>query len=287
MRDRGFTLVELIVSLGLTGVVTVAVGSVFVTGLRTYTRQIELAQVRANLRTAMATVTRELRGLDAGDPLGSDIAEMQRSSLIYRATRSTYFLCTVPNVSTSTVTVWQQPHAGLRQIEPGRDSLLLFAENDAAIPADNSWLPAALSSVTAGGFCPGGEPGFRLVVRGVSKHELGGLRRGAVVRGYQMTKILLYSDAQGRSWVGLREWRPGSGWSITQPILGPVARDGLLFDYFDANGGLATSPAAIARIAVKVVGVGYQRAVGGAGPVTLVRDSLVIHVGLRNNPRSS
>jgi len=227
MRDRGFTLVELIVALSLMGIATVAIGSVFVSGLRTYARQIELAQVRANLRMAMATFTRELRGLDAGGSLGSDIAEMSRSSLTYRAARSTYFLCTVPDVASSTVTVWQHPQFGLRQIEAGRDSLLLFAENDDATPVDNAWLPAALSSVTAGGFCPGGKPGLQLAIRGVSQNELGGLRRGAVVRGFQMTTILLYSDSENRSWVGLREWKLSSGWSITQPILGPVAREGL------------------------------------------------------------
>lgn len=285
MRDRGFTLVELMVSIGLMGIVAATICSVFVSGLRTYSRQIELSHVRANLRLANATLTRELRGLDAGDSLGSDISEMLPSSLTYRAARSTYFLCTVPDVAGSTLTVWQSPFAGLRQIEPGRDSLLLFAENEVATPLDNVWVPAAVSSVTAGQFCPGGDAGLRLVVDGVSPGALEGLHRGSVVRGFQNTTLLLYSDAAGRSWVGLREWRPGSGWSITQPILGPVTRDGLRFEYFAAGGGPATRPAEIVRISFKIVGVGSQRVAAGVGSHRQVRDSLVVHVGLRNNPR--
>ncbi len=160
---------ELLVSIGLMGIVAATIGSVFVSGLRTYSRQIELSHVRANLRLASATLTKELRGLDAGDSLGSDISEMLPSSLTYRAARSTYFLCTVPDVARSTLTVWQSPFAGLRQLEPGRDSLLLFAENEVATPLDNVWVPAAVSSVTAGQFCPGGDAGLRLVVDGVSQ----------------------------------------------------------------------------------------------------------------------
>ena len=281
MRARGFTLVELIVSMGLMGLAIAAIGSVLVTGLRTYSRQIERAQVRANLRTAMATLTRELRGLDAGGRAGSDIAEMERSSITYRATRSTYFLCVQPTPSELTVTAWADPRASLRQMEAGRDSVLLFAENDVTDPADNVWLSAGLNSVSTGAFCPEGKSGLRIAVSGVSESELGGVFRGAVVRGFQMTKILLYSDAQNQAWIGMRELRPGAGWTITQPILGPVAHGGLRFGYFGADGGAAKGPGTVARISIEVVGVGYLPVGAGAAPV---RDSLTFHVGLRNNP---
>lgn len=284
MRVRGFTLVELLVSMFLSSIAILAIGSVFLSGLRSYTRQIEQAQVRANLRLALATFTRELRGLNSGGQVGSDIVEMNRSSLTYRAQRSTYFLCTLPNLSASTVTVWQNPHASLRQIEVGRDSLLLLAENVDADHNDNSWLSAGLANVSTGGFCPGGTPGIRILVQGLSDGELGGVYRGAAVRGFQLTKIRLYTDAEGRSWVGLQELRPGFGWTITQPVLGPVARSGLRFDYYRADGDLANRPAEVARISIEVVGVGETPAGAATSPV---RDSLTIHVALRNNPRQS
>jgi prepilin-type N-terminal cleavage/methylation domain-containing protein len=284
MRVRGFTLVELLVSMFLSSIAILAIGSVFLTGLRSYTRQIEQVQVRANLRLALATFTRELRGLNSGGQVGSDIVEMNRSSLTYRAHRSTYFLCTVPNHSASTVTVWQDQQASLRQIEVGRDSLLLFAENVEADHDDNLWLAAGLTSVSTGRFCPGGTPGIRFFVQGLSDMELGGVYRGAAVRGFQLTKIRLYTDAEGRSWVGLQELRPGTGWTITQPVLGPVARRGLRFDYYRSDGDFANQPAEVARISIKVVGVGDTPAGASTSPV---RDSLTIHVALRNNPRQS
>jgi len=270
------------VALMLTGVGVAIAGSVLLVGIRSYARQVDRYQVRANLRTAMAIFTRELRGIDAGDPYGSDIVEMERTSLTYRATRSTYFLCRPPDPSTSSITVWKDGGAVLRQLETGRDSVLLFAENDVADQADARWLSLGLGSVSSGAHCPGGAPSLRLTVRGASEDELAGVYRGAVVRGFQMTRILLYPDAAGLYWIGLRELRLDAGWSITQPILGPVARHGLTLKYLRADGSEADSPQSVARVVVEVVGVGYRRLAPGGDAM---RDSLAIHIGLRNNPR--
>ncbi len=269
----------------LTGVVVAAVGSVFVTCLRTYTRQVELAQVRANLRSAMATLTRELRVLDAGDSLGSDLIALEQSALTYRAARGTYFLCAIPDLGASTVAVWEEPRAALRQVDAGRDSVLLFAENDDSTGEDDVWFPAGLNGVNSGKVCPGGESGLRLGISGLTTDQLQGVYRGAPVKVFQMTRILLYSGSDGRFWAGLRELRPGTGWTITQPIFGPLAEDGLRFEYFDAGGSVTNDPSKVARITVRIVGVGYSAARSAPDRTLPVSDSLVIHVGLRNNPR--
>ncbi len=266
-------------ALVLTGLATAAIGSALLTGLRTYTRQMEHGQARADLRTAMAILTRELRGLDAG---GNDIVEMAESSITYRAARSTDFLCAQPNLSAGTVVVSETPSVGLRQLEAGRDSLLLLAEHDIADPNDDEWISAGLGGVSSGAVCPGGQAGFRLNLDGISAADLGGVYSGAPVIGFQMTRILLYSGSDGRFWVGLREFRPGTGWSITQPIFGPVSRNGIRFRYYRTDGSVANNTTDVARLSVEIVRVG--RLPAGAHPAP-VQDSLTIHVGLRNNPR--
>jgi len=281
MRERGFSLIELLVALSITCIAVAAIGSTFVTGLRAHSRQIQLFHVRANLRIAMAALTRELRGLDAADPMGGDILEMNRSSLTYRAVRAAQFLCTPPSTSDLSITVWENPQIGLRQIEPGRDSLLLFAENNPSTSEDNIWRTAGLSGTTAGPFCPGNEPGIRLFLTGLSESELGEVHRGSPVIGFQVTRFLLYPDRNRDYWVGMRELRPGTGWTITQPVFGPVTRNGLRFDFLDSEGAATTEPKDVARIGVTVVAVGL----GGAETRNPVLDSLVLLFGLRNNPR--
>ena len=282
MRERGLTLVEVLVSLTVGGVAAVAIVAVFTTGLRTLVRQVEMGDVRANLRTAMATMTREFRGLSVGGEGGSDIIEMENSSLTYRAIRSTSFVCSTPDPLASSVTIWRDPQSSLRPLEAGRDSLLLFADNSDPGADDDEWMAAALVGVSSGDFCPGAERGFRLTVAMQPGKDLGGVNRGAAVQGYQVTNLRLYSTADGLSWIGLRELRPGTGWSVTQPILGPVARHGLRFDYLRADGGVAERPEVVALISVTVVGVGYGASNSGSGSVT---DSLTFQVALRNNLR--
>lgn len=281
MRNRGFTVVELVVALGLIGITSVLVGKIFVSGMRTYGHQTELARVRADLRLATTYFTSELSSLNAADTLGSDIVEMGRTSITYRAFRSVAFLCRPADVAASTVTVWHDSQDGLRQMDPARDSLLVFVENDELAQHDNVWIPVGLLGVAAGSFCPGRRRGLRLSVRGLKHQELEGLRRGAPVRAFQHTMLRLYSDAESRSWVGMRELRPATGWTITQPLFGPVRRNGLRFTYFGSDDGLASVPNEVVLIRADIVGVGGRTYRGSNGSIV---DSLSVVVGLRNNP---
>ena len=284
MRSRGFTLAELIVSLCLMGIVAAAVGSVFVGGLRFYTRQMDRAQINANLRVSMAMLTREIRLLDARDSTGGDLIEMGATFITYRAVRSTYFLCAPPDPARQEVIVWgSAPVIALRDIEPGRDSALLFATGGQAANAGDKWLPAAVTWVATGAACPGGAPSLTIGLSGVDQAELGGVGRGAPLRGYQATMILLYRDGEGQSWVGVREWSAGSGWSVTQPIAGPVSENGLRFDYFGPGARVATVPSDVARIGVTIVGVGNGWLRPARGTASPIRDSVVFQVALKNN----
>jgi type IV pilus assembly protein PilW len=65
-EKKGFTLVEILVSLAISGVILVAITTVFRTQNKTYTAQDQIRDMQQNLRVAMEVMQRELRmaGLD-------------------------------------------------------------------------------------------------------------------------------------------------------------------------------------------------------------------------------
>ncbi len=285
MADRGLTLAELVISLVLMGLTGTAVGRVVIIATRFHRLQTERAQIHASLRAGMTFLQSELRELNAGDSAGSDLVEMSLSSLTYKGMRSTSFLCRSPHPTRPQITVSQTPFFGLRRLDAARDSILVLAENDPSTPVDDVWLHADVVSIATGKVCPGDTRGARIVLGGLTQAALAGVDRGAAVRGFQVTRVLLYKDARGQSWLGVRDWKKGTGWSTTQPVLGPLAPDGLRFEYYDSAGNTTVWPSAVARIGMTLVGAGSRRITSFAGQTTVLRDSLVTHVALRNNPR--
>jgi len=67
---RGFTLVEILVALAVSGIVLSGIYSTYQSQQRSYILQDQIAQVQQNLRAAMYLLTRELR-LAGYDPSGS------------------------------------------------------------------------------------------------------------------------------------------------------------------------------------------------------------------------
>lgn len=282
MGKRGLTLIELIVGLLLSAVLSTAIIGLLVQGQRSYRQQIERVQVQANLRTGIAIIAQEMRELGNGDSSGSDLLEMMPSSVTYRAMRSTHFLCNTPVPGSEEVVVWTGLSYGLRQLESGRDSLLVFAENNPALESDNAWRTAAVVSVRRGLYCPGPAEGIRIGVAGV---VLAGVDNGAPVRAFQVTRMLLYADRAGQHWIGLREWRQNSGWSITQPVVGPISANGLNLSYLDSQGHTMTLPERVAMVWMTLTGVSERRWIALAGSRGLVQDSLHTLVTLRNRRR--
>ncbi|HSH68559.1 MAG TPA: prepilin-type N-terminal cleavage/methylation domain-containing protein, partial [Deferrisomatales bacterium] len=69
---RGFTIVELLVSLSIAAILLTLVYQVFISQRRTYTAQEEVAEMQQNARIGLETLTRDLQnigaGVDRGDP---------------------------------------------------------------------------------------------------------------------------------------------------------------------------------------------------------------------------
>ncbi len=69
-NQKGFTLVELLVALALTAILTVTIGYTFRVQALTYRAQEEIVALQQNLRTAMFSIESDLR-LVGSDPTGS------------------------------------------------------------------------------------------------------------------------------------------------------------------------------------------------------------------------
>jgi len=280
-RRRGLSLLELVVALLLLGMVGSGVTAIVATSLRSVRRQAGRARIQASLRTAVTIVASELRELGSGTSSG-DLIAMEPQAITYRAKRSTAFLCRKPAPRVPEITVWSDPVYGLRPLEAGRDSILVFAENDPRTSEDNEWHHAMIVAVINGPACPGPARGIRIRLAGLSSASLAGVERGAPVRGFQATRLLLYRDARRTWWLGLKEYRVGSGWSITQPVLGPLAENGLRFEYLDASGRPVGDSRLVAAIGVTVVAQGSRPVAAVAGAGGMMSDSLSTHVTLRN-----
>jgi prepilin-type N-terminal cleavage/methylation domain-containing protein len=281
---RGFTLVEMLVALVLMGLVGTAIYQLLVSNQRLYRQQTQRVEVNENARAAMSILPGEIRELDAGDPAGSDVVAMTGTALTYKAMRSLYVLCQPPNTGALQLTVDNTLVYGLRRINLTQDSVVVFAENDPMTRTDDQWLHANVTAATVGTACPGGGASLLLTVSGITAGALAGVQTGAPLRGFEVSQVLLYTDAAGDRWLGGRTYQKSAGtWSGTQPIVGPLSSTGLQLTYYDGAGAVTALPGAVARVAVTVESKS-SRTVRAAGGMSYLLQDLVTQVAVRNNP---
>ncbi|NIR43499.1 MAG: hypothetical protein GWN83_05765, partial [Gemmatimonadetes bacterium] len=130
----------------------------------------ERADLNANLRTVVAFLPAEFREMNASDTVASDIVSVADTAMTYKAMRNVQFVCDVTSAgaTTGTVVVADAPRFGLRDLDPARDSVVIFADADPTTRRDNYWVHADLTGVTTSATaCPDGEPGSILTLDGV------------------------------------------------------------------------------------------------------------------------
>src|SRR5262249_42167513 len=118
---------ELLVALTLTGIVSASLYQVLNGTRRLHRVHAEAMELNQSLRAAIAVIPAELRELDAGGSIGSDILQMKPTGITYRAMRTTAFLCRDPDTLSSKVTIGG-PAFGVRAFDPTNDNLLIYSE---------------------------------------------------------------------------------------------------------------------------------------------------------------
>ena len=231
LSSRGFTLVEMVVVLGLMGVIIGALYQAIVATQRTTSAQFQRIDVQQSTRAATMYVSNMLRELNASD---GDILVSQATSLRFRAMRWMGVLCTVPFEAAGEVqfTVRGPLLFGIRSPDAVLDSILLWLD-DPLNGTDDKWLYGGLQSSVAG-VCPDdGSAGtaLRVVISagsGGNGAAAAGMTLGAPVRGFQVEEMSLY--LQGTEyWLGRRTADRAGVWEVVRPLVGPLMANGLTF----------------------------------------------------------
>jgi hypothetical protein len=250
---------------------------------REQTARIELNQ---NVRAAVSILPMELRELDASDPNGSDIVAMTATSIAYNAMRNVHFLCQAPNTAALQVTLAAAPWFGLQALDEATHLFLVFAENDPNTRSDDGWLHVNSTVRANGNACPGAGASITLTLTGLTTAQLTGVLSGAPIRGYVVSRVQSYQDANGDYWLGLQvQNKTTAAWGAMQPIVGPVTATGFNLAYFDSDGAATAVPANVARVAITVEGLTNDPVRGPGGTLQHATSSLLTQVALRNNRR--
>jgi len=285
MRNhRGFTLVEILISLIIMGMVTGSIYTLLNTTQRVSRQQSEKTELQSNIRAGAIIVPAELREINVvtgGGLPKNDIINMSPTSIRYRAMRGLGFACQAP--TTTEIRLLRSTFSGYRDPVANRDSAYVFLEGaDADHSTDDSWLAVPITGVATGNVCPGGVAGITLTINpAVALLAGAGIR--APVRTWEVMALQLYVSADGQSWLGARS--VSTAGETMQPVLGPLTNaDGFGLTYLDSTGVATVATDKVRSIQVTIKGLTDQAITQGTSSHGLanMRDSLVTQVTLRN-----
>lgn len=296
-----FTLVEVLVTLLIMGIIGTALTRVMVKQQQAYRDSAKEADMAREIRITSSLLPSELRSTSSS---GGDVLEMDEDKVTFLANIGSSFVCAkignthviLPPLQTAGVTTtnwYSQPVNG--------DTVFLYNDSLSKGAEDDVWARRDVQNVTSGSFglCPGapytdpvldaGKPRWRIGVGGTGIPD--SVRIGAVVRFARPVRYQIYSASSGRWYVGYQEYLNGA-WTAIEAVGGPYNRflsgdanpSGLQFRYFDSTGVRLFN--VVDRLRVSRVDV-YLRANGGAAAVTerkgnTLRDSVMMRIAVRN-----
>jgi prepilin-type N-terminal cleavage/methylation domain-containing protein len=287
MRNRhGFTLIELMIALVLLGIVGGVTYQMLINTQRLSTAQAERMNLQSAVRTGALVVPSELREVGINAAGASDLVHIATDSVTYRAMRGVGFTCSVTATQIKLINSFALPFNSLRGVVAGgRDSLLIYVDNDPDTDGDDQWITAPVNAVAAS-TC-GGTAAIAIttndITGSISSGTIDAVVVGGPVRTFEVMRLKLYT-LDGQSWLGAQSISAGE---TVQPALGPLTANGFELAYFDVNGNATTNAANVRSMQVTLRGV-TERPIargGNVGANAYVQDSLVARVMLRNAPR--
>lgn len=296
---RGFTIVELLVTMIIVSVVGIILSRLMLGQQRFYQRTNEQIGMRRELRTAMSLVPADLRSISSS---GGDLTTFSATSLTFRAVLGASAVCARPsnsaidlpplNMARSTITSWYaMPQAG--------DTIWAFNDSLSRGAEDDVWVPLRVTNIAQStAYCPGSaftdatldatKPRFRV---SVSPNLSDSIVVGAALRFTRSVRYALAAQTSGRYYLTRAQYI-GGAWETATPVSGPYdapsgTNGGLRFTYFDSLGAAVTNAAmgrSVSRIdlILRARGASSSGTFGTGSSTTSLTDSLAFRIALRN-----
>jgi prepilin-type N-terminal cleavage/methylation domain-containing protein len=287
MSRRGFTLVEILVGLILTGIVGTAIIRALTGTQRGTSSQFARIDAQETARAVNYYLTAALREVNASD---GDIEVADASTLKFRGMRWTGISCTGVTVTGGSlrITVKNTQLFGQRAPDALLDSLFVFNENNPGVRTDDAWLLGIVTN-TGNNTCTDGSAGTRLTLviaaaSGGNAAAVAGFTSGSPIRGWQPEEISLPA-VSGVYWLGQRTMDNSGAWTAVTQLAGPLTSTGLALTYYDNTNTVTATLANIASVGLIVRSRSVDIARGSAGTNTNIQDSLVTRIAIRNNNR--
>jgi prepilin-type N-terminal cleavage/methylation domain-containing protein len=284
MRNRrGFTLIEVMISMSIMLIVMGAVYKLILSSQRLSRAQTERMGLQSNVRVGSLMVLSDLRELNTvvgGTAAENDILAIAPTSITYRGMRGSGYICQAPTATQ--IRISRSTFSGYRDPQVGRDGLYVFIDGNPDTETDDAWLPVVISAVSTATACPGAI-GAGITLTTPNTPALGALSTGTPVRFYEVMELKLH-QADGKSWLGARSISAGEA---VQPVLGPLTDgNGFLLTYLNAAGAVTADPTAVKSIQVTLRGISEGAVNAGIeGSQARVEEELVSQIALRNSFR--
>ncbi len=244
---RGFTLVEVLVAMTLTGIVVAGTLRALSAQKKFYARQARILDARHAMRASATILASELRDASA---TGGDLYAIAPDSVVVRSTVGFAVACGVSEGSSQLSLTEVSGHFSLANA----DSALVFVENTID-NGDDAWRAVHVTGLsTSGPACAWGDAAEMVATVNGS---LSGVWNGAPIRLFQPFVYGLYQETDGRYWLGRREHAAAN----YVPVAGPLATadsGGLVLTYYDAVGAPTTNRLNVARIDIQVRAPTYR-----------------------------
>lgn len=304
---RGFTVIELMVTVVLFGLVMASLMGVLARQQRFYRGTNEVIDTRSQLRQAASVLPSDLRGLST---VGLDLKTVSDTMIEFMATYGTAVMCTnsltsyivtPDSLSRHTLTSWLwKPTKG--------DTAFILDEGPKTGSEDDKWLRRPVDSVsTTMSGCDVYMTSAELTTKRRYKVWMPAtavqltstvVAPGAVVRFARPVRYRFYRGGDNNWYLGYQAYTYSGlvgAWSSPQPLAGPYRpyvaagdpTNGLRFLFYNQAGTqvTATDSAArvsIARIDVSLKGRGNQVSNTAISSNSRFRDSLLVRIAIRN-----
>ncbi|AMW04084.1 PulJ/GspJ family protein [Gemmatimonas phototrophica] len=290
----GFTLVELIITVTLLGVMGTMVAQLMMRQQRFFQRMSDQAQVRRELRTALSTMPTELRGVSS---VGGDISAFSASSLTFRSTIGTSFVCEKTSSSSIDVPPINTARTSTSNwvVTPAVGDTVFALRHDSSGVSGDYWSAHRITAVSAGaGLCLTSVYTDVLLDAGKSRYRFtvtptlpDSVVTGSALRFTRTARYELAQQTSGRWYLQRKEIQAGQwtqGVVVGGPFVAPApsGASGFALSYFDSTGttvAVGGNSRGIARIDLALRAQGQ----GGSDPsATIVTDSVKLSVAMRN-----